>query len=102
MGIDPNEKNPLIATGPFAYVRHPIYALSATMMAASMIALPAPLLLAAGGIHISLLFWESVREEGHLLRVHGAVYAEYRRRVGRFLPKSRSGSRLENDVGGRS
>src|SRR5438128_1910459 len=34
MGIDPSEKTPLVATGPFAYVRHPIYALSCLMMIA--------------------------------------------------------------------
>ncbi len=35
MGIDPGEKNPLIVTGPFAYVRHPIYALSSVLMLAT-------------------------------------------------------------------
>jgi len=88
MGIDPAEKTPLVATGPFAYVRHPIYALSAVMMLATAVALPSPLLLAAAIVHISLLFWESSREEQHLLRTHGAEYQNYRTRVGRFIPLS--------------
>lgn len=88
MGIDPTEKTPLVATGPFAYVRHPIYALSAVMMLMVALALPSPLMLAAAVIHISLLFWESTREEQHLLRTHGAVYRNYRMRVGRFIPLS--------------
>jgi protein-S-isoprenylcysteine O-methyltransferase Ste14 len=88
MGIDPAEKTPLVANGPFAYVRHPIYALSAMMMLATTAALPSPLMLMAAGIHISLLFWESTREEQHLVRTHGAQYQHYRAHVGRFIPVS--------------
>jgi protein-S-isoprenylcysteine O-methyltransferase Ste14 len=88
MGIDPREKTPLVATGPFAYVRHPIYALSALMMMAVALALPSPLMVAAALVHVGLLCWESTREEQHLLRTHGASYAAYRTSVGRFLPMS--------------
>jgi protein-S-isoprenylcysteine O-methyltransferase Ste14 len=88
MGIDPTEKTPLVAAGPFAYVRHPIYALSALMMWASALALPSPLMLLAAVVHVSLLYWESTREERYLLRTHGSVYERYRTRVGRFVPIS--------------
>lgn len=88
MGIDPNEQTPLVATGPFAYVRHPIYALSALMMLATVVAVPSPLMIAVGAAHIALLVWESQREERHMLRLHGQAYARYRQRVGRFIPAS--------------
>ena len=42
MGIDPAERTRLIVTGPYAYVRHPIYALSQLMMLGTVIAVPAP------------------------------------------------------------
>jgi protein-S-isoprenylcysteine O-methyltransferase Ste14 len=87
MGIDPGEQNPLIATGPFACVRHPIYSLSSLMMLATLAAVPSPLMLACGFVHIVLLAWESCREERHMLKVHGNAYAEYRRSVGRFVPR---------------
>ena len=87
MGIDPDERNPLISTGPFVYVRHPIYALSSLMMMASMAALPSPAMLALGLLHLSLLQWEAVREERHMLRVHGPQYQRYQARTGRFLPR---------------
>lgn len=87
MGIDPAEQTQLIATGAFAYVRHPIYALSQLMMLATVAAVPSPLMLAAGLIHIVLLQWESRREELHLSRVQGQRYADYCRQVGRFLPR---------------
>lgn len=88
MGIDPTEKTPLVATGAFAYVRHPIYSLSALMMLATAIALSSPMMVAAAAVHISLLWWESNREEQHLLRTHGAIYAHYRASAGRFIPIS--------------
>ena len=88
MGIDPNEKTSLVVDGLFAYVRHPIYALSAGMMSATMLALPTPVMLVAGTLHIALLMWESAREERHLVAAHGADYEAYRRRVGRLMPRS--------------
>lgn len=88
MGIDPGEKTELVFDGLFGYVRHPIYALSAMMMAATMVALPTFLMWVAGTVHIGLLLWESAREERHLVAAHGAAYEEYRRRVGRILPRS--------------
>jgi len=88
MGIDPAERTSLVFDGLFAYVRHPIYALSAGMMLATMVELPTPLMLAAGLLHIILLLWESAREERHLLAVHGQAYETYRRNVGRLVPRS--------------
>ena len=88
MGIDPGERTQLVFDGLFAYVRHPIYALSAAMMLATMAALPTPVMLAAGTVHVALLLWESAREERHLVAVHGPAYEAYRRHVGRILPRS--------------
>jgi len=95
MGIDPGEQTVLVATGPFAYVRHPIYALSQAMMLATVAAVPSPLMIAAALLHLALLQWESRREEAHLLRVQPEQYARYRSQVGRFLPK-----RLRPYIGG--
>ncbi len=87
MGIDPAERNPLIANGPFSRVRHPIYALSALMMLATVVVVPSPLMLVVASIHIGLLVWEARREERHMLAVHGEEYAEYRRQIGGFVPR---------------
>ncbi len=86
MGIDPNEKTALIFTGPYAYVRHPIYALSSLMMLATVIVLPTPLMFVVAGIHLLLLQWEARREERNLSRIHGQQYDQYCSRVGRFIP----------------
>ncbi len=87
MGIDPNEKNNLIITGPYAYVRHPIYALQQALAVMSAIAVPVPMMLAVAIIEIVLLTWEAIREERHLTRVHGQTYGDYIKRTGRFIPK---------------
>jgi len=89
MGIDPAERTQLIVSGPYTWLRHPIYALSQMMMLASLVSLPSPLLLIAGTLHLVLLHWEARREECHMLVQHGEVYERYRARVGGFFPKLR-------------
>ncbi len=87
MGIDPNERTSLIVSGPYAYVRHPIYALSLVMMSATMLAIGSPVILVAGAIHLGFLIWEARREEQHLTSVHGETYVQYCNGTGRFFPK---------------
>jgi protein-S-isoprenylcysteine O-methyltransferase Ste14 len=87
MGIDPGERNPLVTTGPFGIVRHPIYALSTGLCCASAIGVCSPLILVAAAIHLPLLQWESLREEKHMLGIYGTDYQQYCRKVGRFLPR---------------
>jgi protein-S-isoprenylcysteine O-methyltransferase Ste14 len=86
MGIDPGEKTVLIFTGPYAYVRHPIYALSSLMMIATVIVLPSPIMISIAVLHLLLLQWEARREERNLSRIHGQQYDQYCSRVGRFIP----------------
>lgn len=87
MGIDPAEKNNLLVTGPYAYVRHPIYALQQALAIASAIAVPAPIMFIVAALEVILLSWEAIREERHLTSVHGDVYRNYMRSAGRFFPK---------------
>ena len=88
MGIDPGEKTQLVFTGAYAYVRHPIYALSSLLMLASVTAVPAPLMIVVALIHLSFLQWEARREERYLVQLHGENYGTYLSNVGRFVPKA--------------
>jgi protein-S-isoprenylcysteine O-methyltransferase Ste14 len=88
MGIDPNEKTQLVFTGPFAYVRNPIYGLSSLLMIMSAVIVPSPLMIIIALLHVMLLQWEVRREEGYLRSVHGPTYEAYLENVGRFLPRS--------------
>ena len=103
MGIDPGEKTQLVFTGAYAYVRHPIYALSSLLMLASVFAVPAPLMILLAVVHLSFLQWEARREERYLVRLHGADYGSYLQNVGRFVPKAlRAYSRAPvGETGGR-
>ena len=94
MGIDPAERNNLLVTGPYAYVRHPIYALQALLAICSAIAVPTPAMIVIAILEVALLSWEAIREEQHLSRVHGQTYLDYMRTAGRFWPKlPRAGAR---------
>ena len=88
MGIDPNDKTQLIFSGPYAFVRHPIYGLSSLIMIATLAAVPSPLMILAGVVHLALLQWEARREEHYLIQLHGDEYRNYRQRTGRFFPRS--------------
>jgi protein-S-isoprenylcysteine O-methyltransferase Ste14 len=87
MGIDPEERTELVSRGPYAYLAHPIYALSQLMMLGTMLSLPSPIILVAGAVQLLLLHWEARREERHMIAVHGEVYERYRSQVGGFIPK---------------
>lgn len=86
MGINPGEQTELVVTGPYAYVRHPIYALSSLLMLCTLAIVPSPLMAVVAAAHIVLLQWEARREERYMTRVHGGLYTRYAERVGRFVP----------------
>ena len=87
MGINPNDKTQLIISGPYAYLRHPIYALSSLLMLCTMAILPSPAMLTVGVIHLILLQWEARREEKYLTALHGPTYGDYAAKTGRFVPR---------------
>jgi protein-S-isoprenylcysteine O-methyltransferase Ste14 len=87
MGIDPNETTSLIVTGPYAYIRHPIYALSSVLMLATVAAEPVPILIAVAVVHLIFLQLEARREERHQARVHGQMYLDYCAKTGGFIPR---------------
>ncbi len=88
MGIDPGEKTQLILSGPYAYVRHPIYGLSSLLMLCSMVIVPGVVMWILGVLHLLLLQWEARREENYLIQLHGAGYVDYAAHTGRFMPVS--------------
>lgn len=94
MGINPDEKTQLILSGPYEYVRHPIYALSSLLMLMTLAIVPSPLMIATAACHLLLLQWEARREEQYLVGVHGDAYRSYMSRVGRFVPKARTSANL--------
>lgn len=77
----------LVRTGPFAFMRHPIYVAMFGMMAATALALhhTSYLIFAAPVFVVGTLLRTSV-EERLLHDTFGAAYEDYARRVKRFIP----------------
>lgn len=87
VGVDAEERTELVVRGPFALVRNPIF--SAMVPAFLGLALLVPNAASLAGLATLVAALElQVRfvEEPYLLRTHGASYARYASRVGRFVP----------------
>ena len=87
VGVDPDARTALIRTGPFRWVRNPIYtAMTVAMLGLALLApnvvswLALATLVAGLEIHVRLV------EEPYLARTHGEHYRRYAARTGRFLP----------------
>ncbi|HST41088.1 MAG TPA: isoprenylcysteine carboxylmethyltransferase family protein [Conexibacter sp.] len=87
VGVQEGERTELVTDGPYAVVRNPFFA--ALLPAAVGFALLVPnvvALLALLALIVALELQTRVVEEPYLLRAHGATYADYAARVGRFAP----------------
>lgn len=88
VGVDPEERTELVTAGPFDYVRNPIYSAMLPTFFGLLLMVPSVLMLASllilfAGLEVQV----RLVEEPYLLRAHGAAYAAYAARVGRFLPR---------------
>ena len=87
MAVTAEPDQPLITDGLFGRIRHPIYAFSMLLVISSIVVLPTAPMMACGALLMSLWVTKAVNEERHMLRQHGAAYAAYLARTGRFLPR---------------
>jgi protein-S-isoprenylcysteine O-methyltransferase Ste14 len=88
IGVDPSERTDLVTDGAFAIVRNPIFSAMATFAIGAALAigtrtarLAAIAMIGAVEAQVRLV------EEPYLADVHAESYSEYRRRVGRFVPR---------------
>ena len=87
VGVRPGERTPLVTTGIFGIVRNPIFSGVILAAAGAAVLVPRPLMaVAALGSLVGVELQVRRAEEPHLRDVHGANYAAYTARVGRFLP----------------
>lgn len=88
VGVDADEVTSLVTSGPFAFVRNPVFA--AMLPAGLGLALVAPnpvALVGVGALLAAVELQTRVVEEPYLLATHGDRYADYTARVGRFAPR---------------
>ena len=78
----------LVTTGPFRRVRNPFYVGCFLASGSVVVAVPSPLSLTGLVLHVvaAEIIVRKV-EEPILARAHGAAFARYRQRTGRFLPR---------------
>lgn len=86
IGIDPEGETVLVTTGPYRYVRHPIYLFQMIMLWGVFLLLP----LSGLGIGILIQFTSAVikarDEERFLTDKLGEQYMMYKRKTGMFFP----------------
>jgi len=87
MAVVPGERTELVTGGLYARIRHPIYALSITLMACSALIVATLPMLVVAATHVCLMLIKARNEESFLLDVHGDDYARYCARTGRFFPR---------------
>jgi len=77
----------LITDGPYASIRHPIYAFSMLLLVCSLIVVPTWPMAAVAALLLLLWNLKARNEEAHMKRLHGDDYARYMQRTGRFVPR---------------
>lgn len=87
--VKKDEDQELVTTGLFGVARHPIYALSALMIAATAVTCASLPMAGVAAVHIALLNVKAKREEAALIDVFGQQYRDYAQRTGRFVSKPR-------------
>lgn len=87
IGVDPEARTSLVRSGPFRWVRNPIYtAMSVATLGLLLLVPNAVSLLALGALIAALQIQVRLVEEPYLFRVHGPLYVQFAATTGRFLP----------------
>jgi len=81
------KEHTLVMTGPYRYVRHPMYAAGFTFMIALAVATANWLVVLPMIAGTALLYAQIGREEAMLIDRFGEDYRAYMKRTGRFLPR---------------
>jgi protein-S-isoprenylcysteine O-methyltransferase Ste14 len=79
----------LTTTGPYRWVRHPLYAAGLLLHLALALLLSSWLVALAGLATLGFILPRIRREEAHLAARFGGAYEEYRRRSGSLFPRLR-------------
>lgn len=83
----------LVTTGPYRWVRHPLYSSGLLTLPGAALLAANLLVLVAGAATYAVLLYRTRREETELVRRFGERYVDYRARTGMILPRvGRSGT----------
>ena len=83
----PRSNATLVMSGPYRWVRHPMYSFGFLMFAAFALITASWFVAASVSVAFALLALRSRLEEARLVEKFGDDYRDYQRRTGRFLPR---------------
>jgi protein-S-isoprenylcysteine O-methyltransferase Ste14 len=90
-GITPTSatrrEHKLVTSGPYRWVRHPLYTVGSSMFIAFGMMADNWFIAALGILAFILMALRTPKEEANLIEKFGDEYREYMNRTGRFLPK---------------
>ena len=93
-GITPTsatrKQHSLVTSGPYRWVRHPLYTIGASMFVAFGMIADNWFVAALGILTFVLMVLRTPKEEANLIEKFGDEYREYMQHTGRFLPKIRA------------
>lgn len=87
IGLDPDNRTDLAESGPYRWIRHPIYSGWLVMLLGSVLGMPASMIDIAAAVTALGVLTQAMREEQHMLRTLGGRYARYAAHTGRFAPR---------------
>lgn len=87
IGIDHTKKVALVSSGPYRYIRHPIYSFQMVMLIGAFLLLPAGFSLVLVFAHLCCVRIKAADEEAYLLTTLGDEYRQYLARTGRLFPR---------------
>ncbi len=87
IGIDHSKKVALVSSGPYRFVRHPIYSFQTVMLIGAFWLLPAGFSLALVLAHLICVRIKAADEEAYLLTTLGDEYRHYLASTGRLVPR---------------
>jgi protein-S-isoprenylcysteine O-methyltransferase Ste14 len=87
---EPREHASLVTSGPYRWVRHPMYSAALTLALAATCLTANGIVGVGGAVMFGLLAARSRIEEERLVAKFGERYRDYQAKTGRFLPRWRS------------
>jgi protein-S-isoprenylcysteine O-methyltransferase Ste14 len=77
IGVNRDEKTALATTGPYRFVRHPIYVFQVLMLVGVWLLLPTVWSVILVVVDLACIIFKAREEDQYLLNVHGDVYRRY-------------------------
>lgn len=87
IGLDPENRTDLAESGPYRWIRHPIYGGWLVMLLGSVLAMRAAIVDAGALVTTLGILLQALREERHMRGTLGSRWVAYAARTGRFVPR---------------